>query len=177
MTAALPLTTILAADYFVVFGMEPKFAVDLRALDEAYRELQMQIHPDRFAAGTDAQKRLAVQWATHANEAYKTLKSPVARARYLLRLRGVDTREETHTAMPVDFLMQQMQWREALADAKNDSHVLNGLLAEAREERKALIGTLEQQLQSEENEAAATTVRKLRFVEKFEQELEDGLYG
>src|SRR6185436_14124387 len=78
---------------------------------------QSRVHPDRFAAGSEAERRVAMQWAARANEAYRTLRDPVGRARYLLALKGFDTGEETNTAMPADFLMQQMEWREAVAAA------------------------------------------------------------
>jgi molecular chaperone HscB len=174
-SAALPVSAILTADFFAVFGLAPQFEIDLAALDRAYREVQTRVHPDRFAAGTDVEKRQAVQWATHANEAYKTLKAPVARARYLLTLRGVETREETNTAMPVDFLMQQMEWRETLAGAGDDVSQLSALAEDAAGARQALLTQLAQELQHEQNQAAATSVRKLRFIEKLESEIDDAL--
>jgi DnaJ-domain-containing protein 1 len=76
------------------------------------------VHPDKFVNATDAEKRVAMQWATRANEAYQTLKSPQKRAHYLCELNGVDLQTESNTAMPMAFLMQQMEWREALGDAR-----------------------------------------------------------
>ena len=102
-------------------GLPAKYAVDPSRLEQGYRDLQSRVHPDRFAAATDADRRLAMQWATRANEAYSVLKDPLERARYLLQLKGYDTEEETNTAMPPDFLMQQMEWREAVAEARGRS--------------------------------------------------------
>ncbi|MGB8600480.1 MAG: Fe-S protein assembly co-chaperone HscB, partial [Burkholderiales bacterium] len=101
-------------NYFDLFGLEKKFSVPQEVLDRAYRDIQSQIHPDKFSHAGEAEKRLSMQWATRANEAYQTLKKPLARARYLLQLHGVDTQEETNTAMPTGFLMEQMEWREAV---------------------------------------------------------------
>ena len=95
-------------NHFALFGMTPRFTIDAVVLDAAYRELQGRVHPDKFAAATDAEKRVAMQWATRANEAYQTLKSPLKRAGYLCELNGIDLAIESNTQMPPAFLMQQM---------------------------------------------------------------------
>ena len=86
-------------------------------LDAAYRALQTQVHPDRFAGGTDSERRLALQSSARVNEAYRALKDPVQRAQYLLRLHGVESVGETDTQLPLEFLEQQLERREAAADA------------------------------------------------------------
>ena len=98
----------ISHNHFDLLGIPVAFRLEAPELERRYRELQTRVHPDRFAAGTDIERRLAMQWATRANEAYRTLRDPVDRARYLLQLRGYDTGEESNTAMPADFLMQQM---------------------------------------------------------------------
>ena len=85
---ASPASGLLAQDYFSLLGLPEVFGIDQQQLDWAWRRLQAVVHPDRFSAGTDAQRRLALQWSTHLNEAYKTLKSPIARATYLLERKG-----------------------------------------------------------------------------------------
>ena len=95
-----------ARDHFELLGLPLRYAVDSQRLESGYRELQSQVHPDRFASATEAERRVAMQWATRANEALRTLKDPIERARYLLQLKGYDTEEESNTAMPPDFLMQ-----------------------------------------------------------------------
>ena len=103
--------------HFDLFDLPPHYALDANKLDDAYRTVQAQVHPDRFAAAGDAQKRIAMQWATRTNEAYQTLRDPLKRATYLLSLRGVDVGAENNTAMEPAFLMQQMEWRENIEDA------------------------------------------------------------
>ena len=76
------------------------------------------MHPDRFAAEGAAAQRVAMQWAVRVNEAYQRLKDPLKRAAYLCELHGAPIDAENNTAMPRDFLMQQMEWREALDDAR-----------------------------------------------------------
>jgi molecular chaperone HscB len=110
-----------AANHFDLFGLPPRYALDASRLERGYRDLQSRVHPDRFAASPEAERRVAMQWAARANEAYRTLRDPIGRARYLLSLKGYDTGEETNTAMPPDFLMQQMEWREAVAQAREAS--------------------------------------------------------
>jgi molecular chaperone HscB len=163
-------------NYFDLFGLEKKFSVPQEVLDRAYRDIQSQIHPDKFAHAGEAEKRLSMQWATRANEAYQTLKKPLNRARYLLQLHGVDTQEETNTAMPVGFLMEQMEWREAVIEAKQERNhnSLNNLNKKLISQRSELLGKLEKQIDAEKNlHAASETTRKLRFLEKLGEEIDD----
>ena len=101
-------------NYFQLFQLPQQFNIDLTALETNYRAIQSASHPDRFVTATDAEKLAAIQTATTANEAYKTLKHPAQRAAYLLGLQGITAIAETNTAMPADFLMQQMEWRLSL---------------------------------------------------------------
>ena len=109
-------------------------------LDHAYRQLQSGVHPDRFAGGTDAEKRVALQSSARVNEAYRALKNPVQRAQYLLRLHDVDAVSETDTALPLEFLERQLERREQAADAQaeGDVRTLSALLADARAESAEL---------------------------------------
>src|SRR3979409_84565 len=107
----------LTSNHFELFGLEPVFALNAESLDSAYREIQSQVHPDRFAHAGDAERRASLQWTTRVNEAYRSLKTPVQRASQILALHGVDVAFETNTAMPAAFLTQQMELREALENA------------------------------------------------------------
>jgi len=106
-------------------------------LEKAYRDIQSQVHPDRFAHAGDAERRASLQWTTRVNEAFQVLKHPVSRARHLLELHGVDVAFETNTAMPPEFLMQQLELREKLEEAK-DSSSLDGLRKELLAEKRIL---------------------------------------
>jgi molecular chaperone HscB len=163
----------LMQNHFDLFHLPATFALDLGALDAAYRDVQSQVHPDRFVNSTDAEKRVAMQWATRANEAYQTLKNPQKRAQYLCELHGVDLKTESNTAMPMDFLMQQMEWREALGEARaaRDVEALDALDAEVKSARKARLAQIGQQLDAGDYEHAATGVRALMFLDKFSDEL------
>ncbi|MDX2220980.1 MAG: Fe-S protein assembly co-chaperone HscB [Burkholderiales bacterium] len=162
-------------DHFSLFGLPRQFALDMARLDQAYRRVQGEVHPDRFAGGSDVEKRLSMQWATRTNEAYQTLRKPVARARYLLALAGVDTQEETNTAMPADFLMQQMMWRETVAEARvaKDIGQLDALLHSLRQSERELQRELADALDgtARNHAQAALLVRKLRFIEKLADEI------
>ena len=155
--------------------MTPSFLIDVAALDVAYREVQREVHPDLFTNASDAEKRIAAQWAMQANGAYRTLKSPLNRGRYLLQLNGIDTEEERNTAMPLEFLMQQMEWREAVVEAKvkMDEVKLDQLASEKQHAEKLLFKTLAEQLALPASMAdARETVRKLRFLEKLGEEID-----
>lgn len=161
-------------NHFELFGLPARFDVDAAALDAAYREVQGRVHPDRFVNATDAEKRVAMQWATRANEAYQTLKNPQKRAQYLCELNGVDLQTESNTAMPMAFLMQQMEWREALGDARaaKDAGALDKLDAQVRGERKTLLAEVGKQLDGGDFDAAAQGVRSLMFLDKFGDEVQ-----
>ena len=161
-------------NHFALFQLPQKFAIDAAQLDAAYRELQSRVHPDRFASATDAEERVAMQWATRANEAYQTLKNPLRRAGYLCELNGVDLGIESNTAMPPAFLMQQMEWREALEDARHakDFAALETLDAELRAERRSQLDAIGALLDEGRYTDAGGRVRQLMFVEKFGEEIE-----
>ena len=86
------MTPEFSRNHFELFGLPVAYSVDPAALERAYRDLQGRVHPDRFASASEAERRVAMQWATRANEAYRTLRNPIDRARYLLSLKGFDTR-------------------------------------------------------------------------------------
>jgi molecular chaperone HscB len=160
-------------NHFDLFHLPQQFSLDLGALDKAYHEVQNQVHPDKFASASDAEKRVAMQWATRANEAYKTLKSPFKRAAYLCEINGVDLQTESNTAMPVAFLMQQMEWREALDDARaqRDRDALEVLDADLRAARKETVAEVGALLDAADFTQAAEKVRQLMFLEKFADEV------
>jgi molecular chaperone HscB len=165
-------------NHFELLGLPLAYSVDSARLEAGYRDLQSRVHPDRFAAGSEAERRVAMPWATRANEAYRTLRDPVDRARYLLGLKGFDTGEESNTAMPADFLMQQMEWRESVADARagKDRAALGLIRHDIREERDGMLAQLERAIDREANfDAGCSLVRKLRFLEKLEEEIDEAL--
>ena len=164
-------------NHFDLFQLPQRFALDMTALEKAYRSVQAHVHPDRFAQASDAEKRVAMQWATRANEAYQTLKHPLRRAAYLCELNGVPLEMESNTAMPSAFLMQQMAWREALHDARENKEVsaLEALEKNWRQARQDLLTQLEANMEAQDFMQAAHTVRQWRFLEKFGEDLRAAL--
>ena len=160
-------------DHFALFHLPRRFALDAARLDAAYREVQNQVHPDKFVSASDAEKRVAMQWATRANEAYQTLKNPFKRAAYLCELNGVDLQVESNTAMAPAFLMQQMEWREALDDARagKDVDALQRLEGELRSARREQLDQIAGLLDAAEYAQAGEGVRQLMFLEKFDEEV------
>ncbi|MBI5005823.1 MAG: Fe-S protein assembly co-chaperone HscB [Nitrosomonadales bacterium] len=161
-------------DFFRLFDLPSRFRLDSASLEKSYLALQAQVHPDKFAHLPEADRRLSMQWTTRVNEGYQTLRDPLNRARYLLTLQGVDTQEESNTAMPHEFLMQQMEWREALEEAvqAKDIDALEKLEQRVQHEVRFLQQQLAVDLDDSHDYAAASgIVRKLKFLEKLAEEI------
>ena len=162
-------------NHFQLFGLPERYSVDAPALDAAYLALQTQVHPDRFAGASDADKRLALQASARVNEAYRALKDPVQRAQYLLRLNGVDAVGETDTQLPLDFLERQLERREEASDAlaSEDERTLASLLDSVRAEAKELEHHLARELDASRNFAQAKPrVRELTFLTKLAEDID-----
>ena len=161
------------SSHFELFGLAPAYALDLQALEGAYREIQSRVHPDRFAHAGDAERRASMQMTTQVNEAYRALRDPVQRAKHLLELNGVDVEFETDTAMPKDFLLQQMEFREQLEEAKTSKN-LELLSQEISREKGAIEQEISEQIDVRKDfREAKTLVRKLMFFDRLEGEVED----
>jgi len=165
-------------DHFALLGLPRAFRLDTTLLDARYRALQAEVHPDRFANAGDAERRLSLQWSTRINEAYQTLKKPLSRAGYLLLLANHDVGAENNLAMPTDFLIEQMEWRETVADARaaRDLHELERLhhrlkhdIGEAYDELAVTFDEQQDLVQS------ADRVRRLMFLEKLLFEIDDAI--
>jgi molecular chaperone HscB len=161
--------------HFELFGLAPAFGLDKEVLEKAYRAIQSQVHPDRFAHAGDAERRASLQWTTRVNEAYRTLKSPVQRAKHILDLHGVDVGFETDTQMPTDFLLRQLELREELEAAvqKKDAAMLDALRRTISGEKLLLENEIGNALDSKRDyQGAAGPVRKLMFLDRLNEEID-----
>ncbi len=156
-------------NYFQLFALPERFNIDIQSLEVNYRKIQSASHPDRFVSASTAEKLHSMQLATTANEGYNTLKNPATRAKYLLEQRGINAISDTNTAMPADFLVQQMEWREHLEEAKvaKDLPTLESLVIQLQAEAKSIQTELADLLDTKKNDIAATeATRKLIFIDK-----------
>ena len=162
----------LADSDFALFALPERFRQDRAALDARWKELQREAHPDRHAAQGAAAQRVAMQWSVRINEAYQRLKDPLKRAAYLCEQRGAPIHAESNTAMPTTFLMQQMQWREALEEAATEGE-LDALATELSAARAQVLGAIERLLDEVQDAAAAAKeVRALMFIERFDHDVQ-----
>ncbi|WP_286744203.1 Fe-S protein assembly co-chaperone HscB [Aquabacterium sp. UBA2148] len=170
------------ADDFTLLGLPRRFALERALLDNAWKALQAKVHPDRFAAEGGASQRLAMQWAVRVNEAHQRLKDPLKRAAYLCELAGAQVQAHDNTAMPSDFLMQQMTWREALEEAGNAAEV-EALSTEVTAQRRARLARVGELLdgaaahtdgtaQAAQAAQAAQEVRALMFIDRLLEEVD-----
>lgn len=166
-------------DFFALFGLPRRFALDRADLEHRYHEIQARVHPDKHSAKSETDRRLAMQWATRVNEAYRTLREPLSRAHYLLQLAGIEL--EVNGPLPAEFLMQQLEWREAVEEAKIAADV-----AELEHLHRRLSQTMDEQYRElavaferphVDHAAIADQVRRLMFQEKLLLEIDDALSG
>ncbi|MGB5178437.1 MAG: Fe-S protein assembly co-chaperone HscB [Gammaproteobacteria bacterium] len=184
----------MAADHstthFERFGLAQCFDVDLDLLDKRYRDSQRAMHPDRFVNATDQERRISMQQATLINEGYRTLKDPLLRGRYLLQLAGRSFDDEHHINSDINFLMEQMELREALGEVRNAADAfaeLGVIMDRIAVDIARLVNDLQQQFRAGDAtslDLAADTLTKLQFYRKLqheamelELELEDELAG
>ena len=162
----------LTADDFALFAVPAQFRQDRAVIDARWKELQREAHPDRFAAQGAAAQRVAMQWSVRINEAYQRLKDPLRRAAYLCELRGAPIQAESNTAMPARFLMEQMEWREALEEAQ-DADDLDALVERLEAARRLVLADIERLLdESGDAPGAAQQVRALMFIERFDHDVQ-----
>ena len=162
----------LQSNDFDLFGLSPTFAQDRAGIDTRWKALQREAHPDNFSTHGAAAQRFAMQWSVRINEAYQRLKDPLKRAAYLCELNGYPINAEDNTAMPAVFLMQQMEWREALDDAVEVGELerLNDQVLSVHQNTLALCGRL---LDSQHDFLGAVQqVRALMFIERFASDVE-----
>jgi len=159
-------------NHFELFDLPVSFDIDTDTLSQHYRDLQRTVHPDKYANAPDRERQLAVQKAAQVNEAFQTLKNPQSRGYYLLQLQGIKT-DDNNTAMDGEFLMAQMEYREELADIKQQSHpidALNTFLHRIEQNKKQLTETLSQQFTKKDYQAAHDSVRKYQFFIRLHEE-------
>lgn len=157
---------------FELFQLPAQFAQQGAVLDARWKDLQREVHPDKFASEGTAAQRLAMQWSARINEAYRRLKDPLKRASYLCELNGAPIQAHSNTAMPPQFLMQQMAWREALEDS-SESADLQKLADETGAAKRAQLELIARTLDLERDfTKAAEQVRSLMFIEKFSAVIE-----
>ena len=164
---------LLTADFFTLFNIPQTYTIDVAALRGQYRALQAQVHPDRYAHAPDREKRLALQYAAHVNDAFATLKDPVRRARYLLDLSGTKSADSNATIKDEEFLMDQMELRERLNSLTEDQ--APAFITELDHRLTELERAFEASWQKTDDAArqrARTVVQKMQFFAKLRSEVD-----
>jgi len=161
------------SQYFNLFQLEPSFNIDTEALEQTYRALAARFHPDKFASASAFEQKQAVMMSSTINDAYRTLKSPIDRAAYLLKSQNIDADAPEHTSFSPEFLMQQMEWRETLMDAQMEQNhdAIRALDQEIQEVQNNLYQDLQQAFEQQDYESAAQWVRHGRFLNKLRKEI------
>ena len=165
------------SQYFTLFQLEPAFDIDAENLEQTYRAVAARFHPDKFASASAFEQKQAVMMSSTINDAYRTLRNPIDRAAYLLKTLGIDADAPEHTSFAPDFLMQQMEWRETLMEARAESDLktLENLNDEIRAEQEKLFCDLKQSFACQDYDTAAQQVRQGRFLDKLRNEISSAL--
>ncbi len=166
----------MSLNFFTLLQLPEAFVIDLETLHQNYQSIQKDIHPDRFATFDDEAKLESIKKTAQVNDAYQTLKSPIRRAEYLLQLKGINIHDEKYTAVPQDFLMQQMEWREELETHKLNKVALEKLAQDIQKNKNDMMNQLPSFFDDKNhlNDAIRVT-RELNFIEKIEQHINDAL--
>ena len=166
----------MSINFFTLLQLPEAFDIDLETLHQNYQSIQKNIHPDRFATFDDEAKLESIKKTAQVNDAYQTLKSPIRRAEYLLQLKGINIHDEKYTAVPQDFLMQQMEWREELETHKLNKVALQKLAQDIQKNKNDMMNQLPSFFDDKNylNDAIRVT-RELNFIEKIEQHINDAL--
>jgi len=165
---------ILNSNFFELFDLPVSYDVDLLQLQKRYMELQKQVHPDKFANGSDQEKRQSMQQTSWINEAQTTLKDPVLRASYLLKLKGMDFSLENETTMDAAFLMSQLEMREKMEHVKQQDDPLVALESMEKEIKNAndqMMQGFAESYQADNFDDAREWIRKLQFLKKAKNEV------
>lgn len=152
------------------------FDVDQSKVGDVYRELQREVHPDRFVNESEQERRIAMQLTSLINEALKTIEDPILRAQYLLKLKGIDMASDTDTTMDPEFLMEQMEFREAIAEVRSQDDpldVLDKMAAELKQKLKTLTDHFKNQYSESALNEARDAVRKMQFIVKAQKEVNE----
>ncbi|MCL2074992.1 MAG: Fe-S protein assembly co-chaperone HscB [Betaproteobacteria bacterium] len=167
----------LTADFFTLFALPSAFRISPAALEERYLALQREAHPDRFAGADEKTRRLSVQLAARINEGYQTLKQPLSRALYLLQHLGCDAGLTDSSALPAEFLLEQMECREAVARASGNAPGLQRILESLGRDLENCYETLGRLLDDKQDyPAAADLAQRLMFLEKLRHDADEAMF-
>ena len=160
---------------FALFDLPVAFQVDSALLNERYLALQKSLHPDNFSAASAQEQRLAIQKSAEINDALRILKDPITRADSIIAINtGKTENPEEKSNKDIDFLMQQMEWRETLENIENrqDTDELTAFAKEINQIRHAILSELSTTLDAQQWDIARAITDKLRFIKKLQAEIE-----
>ena len=166
----------LSQNYFELFGMQPSFQLDLETLSENQTRLQANFHPDRFVNSSERERRMSVQMMALINEAGKTLKNPVSRGAYLLKMNGVELADESQTTSDMDFLMEQMALREemdACRDADNGLDRTEEIESKLKSRAQEIAADFSSSFIAGDWQQALEHNRKMQFIQRLQQQLSE----
>jgi len=157
-------------DHFARLDLPVRFDLDAAELDRRYFALQRQLHPDRFATRTARERAISQSQAVALNEAYETLKDPLARAEYMLRLNGVAVNPDgCNTVRDPTLLMEQMERREALAEA-GSADAIEAIIAHARQDLDSGFAATAAAFIAKDLDRAECEVTRLKYLTKLLEE-------
>ncbi len=160
-------------DPFATLGIARSFEVDLAATEKTHRELSRALHPDRFVNAGVSERRAALSKAVEVNEAWRIVRDPIRRAEALLELEGVKAPEGKEAQPDAEFLMEMLELREALAEAKaeRDLEAVRKMAAQIAARTKAVEIVLADGFGRGAAASLVGKVGELRFYRRFLDEV------
>ncbi len=162
-------------NYFELFKLPVQFELDTHALEQKYHHLQRLYHPDRFAMHNNQEQLAAAQWSAAINDGYQKLRTPLLRAAHLLELAGYPIDNEQQTFQDPEFLMQQIQWQEALESLEEKAYnpkEIETLYTSVLQQEIVFMQQLKDTLNQQQWQQAVSELRKLKFIDKLKAKFE-----
>jgi len=166
----------LSQNYFELFGLPAAFDIDRERLQTELRQLQASYHPDRFANGSDRDRRMSVQLSSWINQAHETLQDPVKRARYLLEISGAETADDSATTSDTGFLMEQIELREEIEACREDADGLQRsqqVVDRLQQRADQLAGEFVSCFAAANLAEAMQISQKMQFIQRIQQQLDE----
>ncbi|KAJ1690534.1 hypothetical protein LUZ63_014689 [Rhynchospora breviuscula] len=158
-----------SVDYFQIFGMKKIYEIEEGDLEGIYKDWQKKLHPDLVHSKSEKEKGFAAEQSARVIDAYRTLKNPLSRALYLLKLEQIHVDEEKTVSDP-DLLMEMMEMREAVEEAK-DTQSLNEIQSKVKKKLDSWSKSFKEAFNKQDFGSAVNCTQRMKYYERALEEI------